>query len=57
LRGNGRGDQLIIINVAIPKSLSNEQRDLIEKLGQSLGTEVTPQERGFFDRLKDVIGG
>jgi len=57
LRGNGRGDQLVIINIAIPKSLSNEQRDLIEKLGQSLGTEVTPQERGFFDRIKDVLGG
>ena len=57
LRGNGRGDQLVIINVEIPKSLSSDQRDLIEKLGKSLGTEVTPQERGFFDRLKDVIGG
>jgi len=57
LRGNGRGDQLVIINVDIPKSLSNEQREMIEKLGKSLGTEVTPQERGFFDRLKDVLGG
>jgi molecular chaperone DnaJ len=57
LRGNGRGDQLVIINVDIPKSLNSEQRELIEKLGKSLGTDVTPQERGFFDRLKDVIGG
>jgi molecular chaperone DnaJ len=56
LRGNGRGDQLVIINVDIPKALNGEQRELIEKLGKSLGTEVTPQERGFFDRLKDVIG-
>jgi len=57
LRGNGRGDQLVIINVEIPKSLNSDQRDLIEKLGKSLGTEVKPQERGFFDRLKDVVGG
>ena len=57
LRGSGRGDQLVIINVDIPKSLSREQRELIEKLGTSLGTEVSPQERGFFDRLKDVLGG
>lgn len=57
LRGNGRGDQLVIINVEIPKTLSNDQRDLIEKLGKSMGTEVKPQERGFFDRLKDVVGG
>ncbi|HBX70089.1 MAG TPA: molecular chaperone DnaJ [Chloroflexi bacterium] len=57
LRGSGRGDQLVIINVAIPKTLSRDQRDLIDKLGKSLGTEVSPQERGFFDRLKDVLGG
>ena len=57
LRGNGRGDQLVIVNVDIPKSLSNEQRAMFEELGKSLGTEVTPQERGFFDKLKDVLGG
>ena len=51
------GDQLVIINVEIPKSLTSDQWDLIEKLGKSLGTEVKPQERGFFDRLKEVVGG
>ncbi|MBM3144500.1 MAG: molecular chaperone DnaJ [Chloroflexi bacterium] len=57
LRNNSRGDQLVVINVSIPKSLSDEQRELFQQLAGSLGTEVTPQERGFFDRLKDVIGG
>ncbi len=57
LRGKGRGDQLVIINVEIPKSLTPEQRQLFEQLGKSLGSEVKPQERGFFDRLKDVLGG
>jgi molecular chaperone DnaJ len=56
LRGSGRGDQLVIINVEIPKSLNSDQRQLFEKLGKSLGTEVKPQERGFFDRLKDAMG-
>jgi len=57
LRNNNRGDQLVIINVSIPKSLSDEQRELFQTLAESLGTEVTPQERGFIDRLRDVIGG
>jgi molecular chaperone DnaJ len=57
LRGSGRGDQLVIINVEIPKSLNSDQRQLFEKLGKSLGTEVKPQERGFIDRLKDAMGG
>jgi molecular chaperone DnaJ len=57
LRNNNRGDQLIVINVSIPKSLSDEQRQLFEQLAGSLGTEVTPQERGFFDKLRDAIVG
>lgn len=57
LRSNGRGDQLVIVNVSIPKSLTTEQQSLFEQLGKSLGTEVIPQGRGFFERLKDVLGG
>lgn len=57
LRGSGRGDQLVLVNVDIPSRLNAEQRALFEKLAESLGTEAHPQERGFFDRLKDVLGG
>jgi len=55
LRSNGRGDQLVIVNINVPQSLTNEQRELFKELGSSLGKEVIPQERGFFDRLKDVL--
>jgi len=57
LRSNGRGDQMVIVNVSIPTSVDDEQQRLFEELGKSLGTEVVPQERGFFDKLKDVLGG
>jgi molecular chaperone DnaJ len=57
LRGNGRGDQLVVVNVEIPQKLTNEQRKLIEQLAQTLGSEVRPQERSFFDWLKETLGG
>jgi molecular chaperone DnaJ len=57
LRGSGRGDQLIVLNVEIPTKLTNDQRKLLEQLAVSLGSEVRPQERGFFDWLKDTLGG
>lgn len=57
LRRNGRGDQLVIINVAIPKKLNKEQRALFEQLSESLGTTVKPQEKGFLDWLNDALGG
>ncbi len=57
LRGNGRGDQLVVINVEIPTRLSAEQRQLFEKLAKSLGSEVRPAERSFLDWLKETLGG
>lgn len=57
LRNGGRGDQHVVVNVDIPTRLSAEQRRLFEELAQTLGSEAKPQERGFFDRLKEVLGG
>ncbi len=57
LQRSGRGDQKIIINVNIPKKLDSEQRDLFEKLAETLDTEIKPQERGFADWLNDLFGG
>lgn len=57
LRGNGRGDQLVIINVEIPTKLKPEQREIFERLAQSLGSEVRPAERSFLDWLREALGG
>jgi molecular chaperone DnaJ len=57
LRGSGRGDQLVIVNVEVPSKLTAEQRKLFEQLAKSLGSEVRPQERGFLDWLKETLGG
>ena len=57
LRGNGRGDQKVIVNVEVPSRLTAEQRELFEQLAKSLGSEVRPQERSFFDWLKETLGG
>jgi molecular chaperone DnaJ len=57
LQRGGRGDQLVVISVEVPRSLSSEQRTLFEQLGATMGNGATPQERGFFDLLKDFLGG
>jgi molecular chaperone DnaJ len=57
VRRNGRGDQLVIVNVAVPTKLTKEQRELFEKLAESLGTTVKPQEKGFLDWLNEALGG
>jgi len=57
LRRKDRGNQLVIVNVEVPKKLSKEQRELFEKLAESLGTTVKPQEKGFIEWLNEALGG
>jgi molecular chaperone DnaJ len=57
LNRTGRGDELVVISVEIPHRVTSEQREHLEKLAESLGTEVKPQERSFLDNLKDILGG
>jgi molecular chaperone DnaJ len=54
---NQRGDELVLVNVAIPSKLTKEQRQLFEQLAESLGTTVKPQEKGFLDWLNEALGG
>jgi molecular chaperone DnaJ len=56
LQRNGRGDLLVVVNVATPTNLKSEQKKLLNDLARSLGSEAVPQERGLLDRLKDVLG-
>jgi molecular chaperone DnaJ len=58
LRGGDRGDQIVTIQVVVPRKLSDDQREMFEQLASSLGKEVTqqPNNRGFFDRVKDALG-
>lgn len=57
IRQGGRGDQRVIINVAIPTKLNAEQRELFEKLAATLGTTPKPQQKGFLDWLNEALGG
>jgi len=57
LRRNGRGDQLVLVEVEIPKKLSAEQRRLFTDLAEALGTEAKPVEKSFLDGLKEFLGG
>jgi molecular chaperone DnaJ len=57
LRRPGRGDQLVVVDVAIPKKLTKEQRRLFEELGETLGKEIIAQrEKRFLDQIKEALG-
>jgi molecular chaperone DnaJ len=62
LRGGGRGDLLVHIEVSTPKNLDDEQRELLARLAALRGEE-RPEGRlathgsGLFGRLKDAFSG
>jgi molecular chaperone DnaJ len=57
LRGNGRGDELIVTQVAIPKRLTEEQKDLFQQLSDTLGAEIVIEDKqSFVDRVKEALG-
>ena len=57
VNGYGRGDMLVSINVWVPKALSREERETLMKLDESPNFKPSPskQERGFFDKMKDLF--
>ncbi len=57
LRGSGKGDLRVKINVKVPRRLSSRQKELLEEFAHLSGETVGVENRGFFDRMKDAFGG
>ena len=55
LRASGRGDLLVHAQVVTPKHLTAEQKKLMAELAESLGTPVSPDDKGLLDRIKDAL--
>ncbi len=45
LRGGGRGDQFVTVNVEIPKNLTGEQKDLLRQFGETLGEDYKGKKK------------
>jgi len=57
LRGNGRGDLLVRVNVVVPTELTAEQRRLLEQLAHSFGSpSPNDGDQGIIGKIKDALG-
>src|SRR5438270_12131930 len=52
LQGFGRGDQRVLVNVTVPRRLSEEQRRLLEEFALTADDETYRADEGFFEKLK-----
>jgi molecular chaperone DnaJ len=58
LNGRRRGNQRIVLNVFVPTNLSDEQREIAERLDESLeeGNLRPPHGDGLFSRVRRAFG-
>jgi molecular chaperone DnaJ len=56
--GRGRtGDLRVVVNVAIPRRLTSEQRDLLEQLAGTLTDDNLKSDEGMFAKIKRALAG
>ncbi|HET7708087.1 MAG TPA: molecular chaperone DnaJ [Sphingomicrobium sp.] len=57
LNGRGRGDLVARVLVETPTKMSARQKQLLEEFRATETGDECPASRGFFQRLKDALGG
>lgn len=55
LQREGRGDLYFTVDIIVPKKISAEQRELLEKFKDISGSHVKEERKGFFERFKDLF--
>jgi molecular chaperone DnaJ len=63
LRGKGmphyqtqrKGDLLVEVQVEVPRKLSARQRELIRELAEIEHKNVSPHQKSFFEKLKELF--
>src|SRR5687767_13969570 len=56
--GRGRtGDLRVVVNVAIPRRLTAEQRDLMERLADTMTDDNLRSDEGMFAKIKRALAG
>jgi molecular chaperone DnaJ len=57
LRRGRRGDLRLVVNVVIPRRLSEEQRELLERLHETLTAENLRSDESMFAKLRRTLRG
>ncbi len=55
LQSFGRGDQRVLVNVLVPRNVTDEQRRLLEEFESHADDKTYKADEGFFDKLKSAF--
>ena len=54
-RHSGIGDLLIVLEIEVPKKIPKAQEELLRKLAEEEQSNVTPERKGFFERVREYF--
>jgi molecular chaperone DnaJ len=55
LQRYGRGDQRVLVDVAVPRQVTHEQRRLLEQFEQHSNEDTYRRDEGFFEKLRSAL--
>ncbi len=55
LQGFGRGDHRVLVNVQVPRRLTDDQRSLLQEFEREVGEDTYRADEGFFEKLKSAF--
>jgi molecular chaperone DnaJ len=55
LQGSGRGDHRVLVNVSVPRRLTDAQRRLLEEFEAASDGDTYRHDEGFFEKLKSAF--
>lgn len=55
VNGRGRGDQYVKVHVEIPKNLTQEQKEILNKFENALDEGQYQEKKSFFSKLGDIF--
>ena len=55
LQRSGRGDHRVLVNVAVPRRLTDEQRELLDRFEQLSGEDTYRRDESFFEKLRSAL--
>lgn len=55
VRGRGKGDLFFTVNISVPKKLTKEQIEILEKFDESMHENSKSEKKSFFEKIKDAF--
>ncbi len=53
--GGVKGDEIVTVNVVVPKHLNDRQRELLKEFAEISGEEVQERDASFFEKVKNMF--